>query len=737
MTTYYVDPAGSDSNAGTATGAAWKTIAKVAATSVNPGDSVLFKRGATWYEQLNIPQSGTAGSPVTYGAYGSGALPVIHGGTPVTGWALYAPGTVASPNLIANPGFETWAAGVPSSWSNVSTAPGSISLDSVNHTGGTASLKLTSPLSGQIAGVTQSVASLVGGADYTLSFYHMEGASPVGQFMTYSIQISINGGAYANMYLQTNGTWGTANPNFLPATATTFTQVTKTFTMPVNANISLVFKRSTGNTTINIDDVSLTKLTAAVAPNTYRAALSTQALMATLNNNLIRLGSDQYSLTDQRFFWTGGFLYLKRDAGNPDDLGDVVEAGQRPHAIFGSSKNYITVQNLQIEKTNARGIRFSAGSAAPAAGAIVEDCTVRLCTYEGVDPIAVAQTGEAGAISFSYYDDSTARRNTVTEVVSDGIYYFNSLRPVIQDNTITTCYGDFSDNIQVDAYSATVNVAVYATVSGNYCSQEFMDGPKGNIILFGDHNIASGNFCQYGNFGVSIAGSHCQVTSNKFYKCGTKDTFGAALYVGDTDPEAVGVATGFDDNEWSYNTAFACRRGAIVYGTGTARYRTNQRFYHNTLYASTDYGFQSAADVLTGEFKNNVVYAPGGHLTNALRVPATTSWTSDYNLIGPEASGYIFFTGSSYSTLAAYSSAKSKDSHSKAADPLLNFDIAATGRVTYRVRHASPVINAGTLITGFTQTYRGTLPDMGSIEGSAVRLRRGATGGVQIGGTEP
>ncbi len=44
-TNYYVSNTGNDGAAGTSTGAAWQTIAKVNASSFSPGDSILFKCG--------------------------------------------------------------------------------------------------------------------------------------------------------------------------------------------------------------------------------------------------------------------------------------------------------------------------------------------------------------------------------------------------------------------------------------------------------------------------------------------------------------------------------------------------------------------------------------------------------------------------------------------------------------------------------------------------------------------
>lgn len=76
-TIYYVDyTAGSDANPGTSPTQAWQTIAKVNAAALQPGDSVLFKRGCIWRERL-IAKSGNSTGYVTYAAYGEGDKPII------------------------------------------------------------------------------------------------------------------------------------------------------------------------------------------------------------------------------------------------------------------------------------------------------------------------------------------------------------------------------------------------------------------------------------------------------------------------------------------------------------------------------------------------------------------------------------------------------------------------------------------------------------------------------------
>lgn len=88
--TYYVDAvSGSDSAAGTSTTTAWKTLAKVNATTFRAGDSVLFQAGQKWDGQLRPKGSGASGNPITLSSYGSGPKPVIDAKSLASGGAIY------------------------------------------------------------------------------------------------------------------------------------------------------------------------------------------------------------------------------------------------------------------------------------------------------------------------------------------------------------------------------------------------------------------------------------------------------------------------------------------------------------------------------------------------------------------------------------------------------------------------------------------------------------------------
>jgi hypothetical protein len=80
--TYYVDcAAGADTSSGTSPGQPWKTLPQVNRVQLEPGDSILFKRGTSCDGMLTPRGSGSPAQPISIGAYGSGRLPVIRGGT--------------------------------------------------------------------------------------------------------------------------------------------------------------------------------------------------------------------------------------------------------------------------------------------------------------------------------------------------------------------------------------------------------------------------------------------------------------------------------------------------------------------------------------------------------------------------------------------------------------------------------------------------------------------------------
>ena len=113
-TTYYVDSnGGNDSNEGTSEGKAFRTLDKVNALDLEPGNTVLLKKGSVFEDQalkFTKKDSGTAEAPVKISTYGEGKRPQIntngHGkwelnyGTPLDNQNHKWKGTVSSSILI-------------------------------------------------------------------------------------------------------------------------------------------------------------------------------------------------------------------------------------------------------------------------------------------------------------------------------------------------------------------------------------------------------------------------------------------------------------------------------------------------------------------------------------------------------------------------------------------------------------------------------------------------------------
>lgn len=85
---YYVTSGGNDSNSGTSSSAAWRTLDRVNSANLQPGDIVYFQAGEMWRGTLEPSRGGIAGAPISFATFGSGPRAVISGADVVTGWTL-------------------------------------------------------------------------------------------------------------------------------------------------------------------------------------------------------------------------------------------------------------------------------------------------------------------------------------------------------------------------------------------------------------------------------------------------------------------------------------------------------------------------------------------------------------------------------------------------------------------------------------------------------------------------
>ena len=85
-TNYYFSNAGKDNNNGKSIQSAWKSISKINTIKLNPGDSILLKRGDVFEGSIELRNSGTAVKPIVISAYGAGKAPILTGAKRLSNW---------------------------------------------------------------------------------------------------------------------------------------------------------------------------------------------------------------------------------------------------------------------------------------------------------------------------------------------------------------------------------------------------------------------------------------------------------------------------------------------------------------------------------------------------------------------------------------------------------------------------------------------------------------------------
>lgn len=229
-----------------------KTLKKVSDMYFSPGDSVLLKCGQTWNETLVVTSSGVAGSPITYGAYGSctdNNKPVIDGSTPVNAWAAVGGGLYAatanlikpSLNLIGNDSFETGVV----NWS-VWSSDGGATLGTMPDCGATGSclLFIPSPSVPKSLITTPIQFGVAANTIYRVTFAARAGQATGSLWVFPRDAVSYSNIAARNLTLTT--AWQTYTFDFIPAETHATARID--FDMPTGINLYLdnvVIKRIT------------------------------------------------------------------------------------------------------------------------------------------------------------------------------------------------------------------------------------------------------------------------------------------------------------------------------------------------------------------------------------------------------------------------------------------------------------------------------------------------------------
>ena len=419
MADYFVDATlGVDGAAGTEL-APWKTISKVNGEAYSAGDSISFKKGELWREQLTVPSSGSSGNPITFGAYGSGSAPLISGADVISSFSAFT-------GLTGNLASLDFEEGDTTDFTST-TAQGSctIAASTTKVKAGTYSVKLTADTSDRRAYGTQVITAMALDDTYWFRSYVYMDASQ-GQASA-SMKMTFKGGAInGNHNFVMDGSGDIATFNFWDGTQFVFNEAITfntgawnliEFSLKCHAtvggaqlwinNVSIAsdFTKDTsnlvgmttmtfGNETfasgfadggimyydaIEISDVQ--RIGPLAGANVYSKSLASDPDVVIVDDVVGIPVADIVSISsDKEWFYDSGTttLYLKSTS---DPAGRTIEGGARTNCIDTNGKDYLDFDTLVLYGSKMWG----AGLAVNASIYIgLTDCDLSRNGYAGI-----------------------------------------------------------------------------------------------------------------------------------------------------------------------------------------------------------------------------------------------------------------------------------------------------------------------------------------------------------------
>jgi hypothetical protein len=704
-TTYYVAAAGSDSNSGTSTSTPWQTVAKVNGATFSPGDSILFNRGDVWYgTALTVPSSGSSGSPITFGAYGSGANPILKGATNLntSGYTL-APNTMTT--IFQRPSLGTSATDSATVNFRQGIPVGEISNPAVEISiSVTASPTLALNITGTGIGPATTVPNASAITRITWNGGMNGTTVPAGQTVTsdpvfYTLDNTVT--QVVTLYSTSR------NIAFYAGNGESLYEL---FSGPDQSQSATVSGYSFSGGNVIFASIVATNITAF----TYYAALGSTPVAVWENDTLLKLvnnplGVDQ---TAGSWYYDGTFLYIHASDGSNvatnGKLYDYVTAASPGHTAWDNGKSFLVFDSIDEAETYNTDSTLQTnlgGLILTGANNIVRNLSIHdnfrhdfsvyigatgnvltnVTGYNsyGTSPITIYGPGTTGNTvqNSTFYNDTYLRE---ANVVTGGVW------------SVIVAHGGSSGNV--------VDSCILYSTAGPYRSNT---------------HVAHGYGMLVGDSGTSITLSHSILYGN----------FEWAIYLGQNGnfgEGPLGQITAWDnliDASQSYDSNSG---GAAYYAYGAA---SGSLVYDNTIYAPlmTSPAI-SLQNTTTGTLvKNNIVYA-GGYVT--VDSTSETGSVFDYNDYF-SASGTPFSWGGTAYTLANWQTNSSQDAHSFSADPNLTNASSLSSTGNFALLAVSPAINAG---VNLGSTYQMGLSPASLWPGGVSLLNQNSAGsGWEIG----
>ena len=647
-TTYFLAAAGSDANAGTDSGHPWQTISKVNGSAFVAGDSILFNRGDVWYgTSLTVPSSGSSGSPITFGAYGSGANPIIKGSTLLgtSGYTL-APNTSSNIFSLSDSGTSSTDSATRNWREQVSHLDITASATTITITvkaSPTAALDIsgagigpaaTAPNASSITRITWGG----GNSGATVA----AGTSATSDQISYSLSNSTD--QIVTIYTTARNVEYSSNVN---------ETLWSNFSAPDQSQSATVSGYSSGGNSViaGIAGIQVTQFT-------YRNALGTAPVAAWENGSLLKSEPSASAVESNAgsWFYDGTFLYLHAsDGSNVSSNGknySYVTAASPSYTSWDNGKSWLIFDSLDQAETYNSSSATLGGLYLTGSNSVVRNLSAH-DTYR--HPITLYIGAASNTIS-----NVTAFNSYGTSPLA--LYGAGTTGNLVQNSTF------YNDTSLSSAYSAA---GVWGLIVAH-------GGSTGNTVdsclLYSTAASAAGYGLLVGDSGTTLTASHNLIYGTYSYGVNVGSGGGAGL--------AGGSTLTFYGNLLDISQA----NNIGMLFTGSA----GNIVYNNTIYgpANTNAAV-SQASTSTGTLVKNNIFWTGAYAS----VDATSETGSAYDFNDYfSASGTPFSWGGTAYNFANWKTNSGQDAHSLNSDPKLTNGAARN----FSLLAGSPAIDAGT-----------------------------------------
>jgi len=644
--TFFVDncvTVGDDTNSGTSPATPWLTIGQVNLSGFAPGAVVSCRIGCSWRETLTPPSSGVAGNPITFTAYGAGALPVLDGAFLTSGWISGEPtilsykASTAADNAYDDGHFLT---------ENSQTL--SVSQSNANtYTSGTRFESVALPQGQTIYSATWQ--GYVYPGDTINTTMYGEAADNSAAFPTAGGTVTCPG---SNAQCPNGRAKTSSNVSWVTNNSGSYQSVSVT---PIVQEILNRGGWSSGNamTVLTYSPGPSVPLFGRVFTNVFNTGALLQIVYVTPATNIYAIPftwTDKYDPTGAVYFdgvkvpqgvaslgaltanneWyydyanLAPFLYIYSTT-NPNTRVIEIADHDRLYALNCSGRSYVNFSNLSVQRARNGNAWISACA------------NVNLTNMESTLSSSIGVGIELGSSNVTVTGGHIHDNGGLPQGDSDGIGIGGYGAVAETGLNISGVEIDHNANLGIESY-AVVGTSGTRNIQFNYIHD------NGNCSV--DPTRCAGH-------GVMIDGPGTQTTSVV-----------ANLLIGNLGDGLLAVHPSAPITVNAYgNTISANGQNGLDAQVGTWTAKNNLVFNNN---------------VTTGYFEVNV--------------PSTvTSWTSDYNDYWNTGGGNFMQWSGTPATFAGFKTASSGDAHSISTDPL----VANAGGRNFSIAANSPLLDTG------------------------------------------